>query len=140
MLIWLITFLLLRNYTGGYHATSHFKCIFFSIIYGIISLCSIDILVNLNPLFKFIIWDVIFIIHIIFEPIISCKQNQTTSYKKHTKVKIYTILIIAGLLIVTLSYFHPSIGTAIFTGIISAEILYLVEKYIILCPTKSYNG
>ena len=37
-MIWLILFLLLRNYIGGYHASSHVRCIVISTIYGLTAL------------------------------------------------------------------------------------------------------
>ena len=34
MLIWCVMFLILRNYIGGYHAKTHFRCILYSSVYG----------------------------------------------------------------------------------------------------------
>lgn len=34
LVLWLITFLITRNYIGGYHARTHLRCIFISTITG----------------------------------------------------------------------------------------------------------
>lgn len=41
-IIWLVLFLLLRNYIGGYHASSHGRCIAISTLYGLLTLFCID--------------------------------------------------------------------------------------------------
>ena len=46
MLIWCVMFLMLRNYIGGYHAKTHFRCILYSSVYGVIAMYGIDLLIN----------------------------------------------------------------------------------------------
>lgn len=41
MLIWCVMFLMLRNYIGGYHAKTHFRCILYSSVYGVIAMYGI---------------------------------------------------------------------------------------------------
>lgn len=128
MIIWITTFLLLRNFIGGYHASSHFKCIFFSTIYGLFFLYVMTIPLSIHIRYKVIIFLALLIIHFLFEPIVHHEENKNQCYYKKTNLKIQLTLITFCILIVLFNTIIPSVSTAIFFGTISAELLFLISK------------
>ena len=77
MLIWLFFFLFYRNLIGGYHADSHIKCIFFSSLYGLTAIYSIQLLSCINLYLQIITLFLLFIIHILTKPIIHHLDDDT---------------------------------------------------------------
>ena len=125
MTLWLLFFLILRNYIGGYHASSHGACIFCSIIYGI---CFLLIIKNIShvPLYlELLICSFFMIIHIIKGPIIH-DEDLTCNFKKY-KISGFLFLIFEIIVISILNYSNISYHMSIFISIISAELLYYFD-------------
>lgn len=70
MITWVVTFLLLRNYLGGYHASSHISCMILSSFYGILSIHIIDTIQNLPLEYMILTGCIYFILNIFAGPII----------------------------------------------------------------------
>lgn len=125
-LLWLITFLTFRNCIGGYHASSHQKCIIFSIVFGIFSLYAIKTYSSLHLWFKLILLILSSCNHIIFEPITNTKETANT--KLNLKMRSITLLFVATIATIIFHNPQPLSSNALFIGIISAEALYIIEK------------
>lgn len=81
MFIWLFSFLLLRNYIGGYHASSHIRCIVLSSLVGILSIILISHMSSAYFIFKMLIIVLFFIVFLIIGPIL---QNESYNYMQQT--------------------------------------------------------
>lgn len=127
-LLWLITFLTIRNCIGGYHASSHWKCIIFSIAFGIFSLYVIQAYSSLRLCFKLILMVLVLCTHIIFAPIMNAEEITNTLLKQKLRIKTITFLSLVTIATIILHNTYPSSSNALFIGILSAEILYIIEK------------
>lgn len=125
MFIWLFSFLLLRNYIGGYHASSHFRCIVLSSILGILSIISISHISTAYFVLKMLIVVMLFIVFLIIGPIL---QNESYKYMQQSlrNKAIFTFMIyIAGILL--LFFLNLQYWTSLYVGTISACVLYIIE-------------
>lgn len=123
-IIWFATFLTLRNYIGGYHASSHWQCILYSCGYEIICLHGILKMMAISLKTKLLICGVMLLFNMWFGPVIYdnyLEQNRKKFYK-------YGIIVLEGE--VTLAIFLKNMSqmfeNAVFMGIFAAEILYLI--------------
>lgn len=125
MVIWLFSFLLLRNYIGGYHASSHIRCIVFSSIVGILSIIFISHMSTAYFIFKMLIIVLFFIVFLMIGPML---QNESYNYmqKSLRKKAIFTFMIyLAGILL--LFFLNLQYWTSLYIGTISAFVLYIIE-------------
>ncbi len=120
---WIISFLTVRSFIGGYHAPPQNKCLFFSTSIGIISMMLIP---NLIPHLKYITISIALIcLFIIKGPIL-----QDISYSSK---RLY--LYIGGILTSTITLsiaiisrnYSNNISNSIYLGLIVAYILYTIE-------------
>lgn len=128
MICWLITFLLLRNIIGGYHAGSHCSCIILSILYGILSLFMLQYMSNFKLYIKLTTLAMIFIMHRLSAPIIHREEKQTDKYIQQTRYRTNVMLLLLSALILSLHFYALSISNAIWLGMINAEILFIIKK------------
>ena len=129
MLCWFTIFIAMRNAIGGYHASSHERCILLSTVYGLFSLMSLQHMWQLTLNTKIIIITIVLIIHILFTPIISQEDKKTTEDIKFLKRKAIIILLIASLLSIIFHRYALPISNAILLGVINAELLFLIGKF-----------
>ncbi len=125
MFIWLFSFLLLRNYIGGYHASSHIRCIVLSSLVGILSIILISHMSSAYFIFKMLIIVLFFIVFLIIGPIL---QNESYNYMQQTlhKKAFFTFVIyLAGILL--LFFLNLQYWTSLYIGTISACMLYIIE-------------
>ncbi len=123
MLVWFCCFLFFRNIIGGYHANSHIKCIIYSTIYGIFAISLISVFNEFNILVMTAIMIVMFIIHIIINPVISSPDKDL----KHYKRKALLFLMIFTFIILILRPISVSFSISVFLGILSAELLFIIS-------------
>ncbi len=128
MCVWLVTFLLLRNLIGGYHASTHIKCIISSSIYGLLFLHIIKYTANINSIYIITIYLIIILIHLIFNPIIHHEEDKNQQYIKSTRLKIILLLCITFIFAMIFNVFFQTISLALLMGTISAEILFWIGK------------
>lgn len=125
LFIWLFSFLILRNYIGGYHASSHIRCIVLSSIVGILSIILISHISTAYFLFKMLIIILLFIVFLIIGPML---QNESYNHMKQLlhKKGIFTFVIyLAGILL--LFFLNLQYWTSLYIGTISACVLYIIE-------------
>lgn len=125
-MIWLILFLLLRNYIGGCHASSHVRCIVISTIYGLTALFCIYYFKSISLIAEICICLLIIILHIIFGPIIN-DNDLINNYKKY-KIIALIIIIVESILIIILNCNNIDIHSCLFISIVSVEILHYTER------------
>lgn len=129
MLCCLVAFLFLRNYIGGYHASSHIKCLIYSTVYGCIVLYLLSHIHGIPWIFKITSYILFLFLTVLLSPIL---RNDVSDYDliyiKHIKRNAYITLSIQCLLCLSLSVFIPSIGDAIFYGSFSSIVLFVIEK------------
>lgn len=126
-MIWLILFLLLRNYIGGYHASSHVRCIVISTIYGLTALFCIYYFKSIPLIAEICICLLIIILHIILGPIIN-DNDLINNYKKY-KIIALIIIIVESILIIILNCNNIDIHSCLFISIVSVEILHYAEMF-----------
>lgn len=125
MLIWLPAFLFLRNYIGGYHASSHIRCIIFSSLFGILCIWVSSILTNEYLYIKISIITTCLILYLIEGPIL---QNETyLSIKNSLYIKGLIVFILECFFMLLLFYFNIKLGNCFFLSILGAYILYVTE-------------
>lgn len=125
-LIWFVLFLLLRNYIGGYHASSHGKCIAISIIYGLLTLFFINNCRAIPLLLEISVCLIIAISHLIFGPIIN-DVDLIANYKKY-KIIGFSIIITESALILVFNFYNVGIHSCLFFSLISAALLHYIER------------
>lgn len=94
MICWLITFIVFRNTIGGYHARSHSSCIISTILYGILSLFTLQFIDKSTFLLKIITLVIIFTIHRVSAPIIHREEKQNEKYLQKAKYWINILLLL----------------------------------------------
>ncbi|MGN0151909.1 MAG: accessory gene regulator B family protein [Wujia sp.] len=125
MIIWLISFLTLRNYLGGYHASSHLRCMILSSITGILALLFSSIMTSTYLCAKVISLSICMILFLIHGPIL---QDQTyKTIRNSLYIKGIVIFIVDIIFVFILLYFNCKLGNALFIGVCTAFILYLLE-------------
>lgn len=125
MFIWFLSFLLLRNFIGGYHTSSHIRCIILSSFVGILSIILISNMSTAFFIFKILIIVLLFTAFLMIGPML---QNQSYIYMKQSlrKKAIWTFLIyIASIFL--LFFLNIQYWTSLYIGTISACVLYLIE-------------
>lgn len=127
-IIWFVSFLLFRNLMGGYHASTHLKCIILSCVYGLLSLHIIKCTTMLSiyciiPTYLFII-----IIHLFINPIIHHEEDNNVQYINHTRKKLLITLSIVFLLVLVFNTVPSEICIPLFWGTVCAEVLFLIGK------------
>lgn len=130
-IIWIVLFLLLRNYIGGYHASSHGRCITISTFYGLLTLFCIYYFNSIPLIVEICSCSIITIFHILFGPIIN-DNDLTENYRKY---KIIGLIIIIGesTLMLILNFSNIEIHSCLFFSLVSTEILHYVERVKRLC-------
>ena len=123
-IIWFATFLALRNYIGGYHASSHWQCILHSCGYEMICLYGILKMMAISLKIKLLICGGMLLFNVWLGPVIYdiyLERYRKRFYK-------YGIIMLSGevTLAIFLKNFNQMYENAVFMGIFSAEILYLV--------------
>lgn len=130
IVVWTIIFLAIRTQLGGYHCSSHFRCLIFSTILGIMSLV-------LNYYF-IILPNIALIISIVCLPIIAkyapiIHKNHPLSNKQRKKAKkcvlifYYIFFSIALLLKLYASHLYAPICSGIITATILACMQLIIE-------------
>lgn len=125
LFLWLATFLITRNYIGGYHAKTHFRCIFISTILGLSAL--------------FIIWYhkpfyvietslvAITILLIIFKwgPIV---HDSTVCNFTELKTKAIWSIIFVYLITLIFMVAIPNHANSVILGVICSFFMYLIKR------------
>lgn len=125
-IIWLVLFLLLRNYIGGYHATTHERCILISTIYGLSILLFLHYIKFVPITVEVCICAIIIFFHILYGPIIN-DCYLLNNYTKYKKISLF-LIVTETIAIIFLNYYNFRIHLCIFLSIISAEFLHYVER------------
>lgn len=125
-IIWIVLFLLLRNYIGGYHASSHARCITLSTLYGLLTLFCIYYFNYIPLIVEICSCIIITIFHILFGPLINDK-NLSGNYKKY-KIIGLIIIVSESTIMLILNFNNIQVHSCIFFSLISAEFLHYVER------------
>lgn len=125
MIIWTFSFLALRNYLGGYHATSHIRCMCISTIVGIIVVYMQSISPYSYIVFKLTSTVFCFAFYVKFGPI----TQEDFSIEIRQKLYVHGIFLFLFLIIIfsVLMYFKIFIGNSVFFGILTAWFFYAIQ-------------
>ena len=124
-LIWFIVFIFYRNLIGGYHASSHFKCILFSSLYGILAILLIPSSLYIPTKCKIYIMLILIILHFFFKPVIHHEEDMNSFYLRTTQIKIHMLLLTLLFSILILDNIAHSLSCSIFVGVLSSELLFI---------------
>lgn len=128
MFIWLFSFLLLRNFIGGYHASSHIRCIVLSSIAGILSIIFISHISTEYFIFKILIIVLLFIVFLMIGPIL---QNESYNHMQQSlRQKAICIFIFYITIILLLFFLNLHYWASLYIGTVSACVLYIIEYLI----------
>ncbi|MBE5946391.1 MAG: hypothetical protein E7259_05500 [Lachnospiraceae bacterium] len=125
MFIWLFSFLLLRNFIGGYHASSHIRCIVLSSIVGILSIILISHMSTELFIFKIIIIVLLFIVFLVIGPMIQDESYKYMQQSLRQKAIGTFVIYIASILL--LFFLNLHYWASLYIGTISACVLYIIE-------------
>lgn len=129
-LVYLFIFIFLRSFTGGYHATTYFRCnltfvvtfifayaLYKSIIYFNIPLlvCVALALLNMIPI-------------VIFSPVPNHHKPLTNSLKKRAYILAIVVALILLVLGILFLAFNINIGAMIITSVTMVSVLIIIEK------------
>ena len=122
----LIVFILLRSFSGGYHANTYIFCsiVTFS-CFGIVLLLSHFVTIHWGLYFLLAVVGILLLLT--FAPIENPNKKITPAQrKKHkkTSVILFSVMVLLGLL---LTIFFPSIGSTIFFTLIADLILLFIK-------------
>jgi accessory gene regulator B len=127
MFIWLFSFLLLRNFIGGYHASSHIRCIVFSSSVGILSVLLISHMSTDHFIIKIIIILLLFFTFLLVGPML---QNESYNHMRQTlRKKAICIFIIYIVCILLLYFLNLHYWISLYIGTVSSCILYIIEYF-----------
>lgn len=125
----LIGFIFLRSFTGGYHAKTYFMCnglfvLTFLIVYAISSLLNVMnlpfglleslVLLNCVPV-------------ILFAPVENRRKRLTEQKKKHFRIKAIIIYIILSIAALALCFFKSKYGTLVIITISAVSVMIVIE-------------
>ncbi len=134
MLIWLFSFLLLRNYIGGFHASTNFRCIFLSTVIGILCLILIKQFsynqIIISPIIVFTFYSFFLLLNLILKPIISISEMKTPMYQKKYMLISTIVLCTLGVLSAVLEKPLLTISFSIAVGVFCAETLFIIQHII----------
>lgn len=136
-IIWFSVFIFYRNLIGGYHASSHFKCILFSTLYGGAAILLIPFSLNISIIKKIYIMAIITILHFFLKPVIHHEEDMNSYYLQKTQIKIHILLLTLSLSILILDNIARSLSGAMFIGVLSSELLYLLHFLTLLTAKKA---
>jgi len=128
ILIWDISYTLLRMNLGGFHASTHFRCISLSVLLGISS-------VLINPLwinFPYIIIPTIilcFTVAFFIAPVTDKKYLIPLKKRRKSRANSLFLILISGILSIILISTFPIYAGAILTGFVSAILLAIIGKF-----------
>lgn len=128
MFIWLFSFLLLRNFIGGYHASSHIRCIVLSSIVGILSIIFISHMSTAYFTFKMLIIVLFFIVFLMIGPML---QNESYNHMQQSlRQKAIWIFIFYITIILLLFFLNLHYWASLYIGTVSSYVLYIIEYLI----------
>lgn len=136
-IIWFSVFIFYRNLIGRYHASSHFKCILFSTLYGVAAILLIPFSLNISIIKKIYIMAIITILHFFLKPVIHHEEDMNSYYLQTTQIKIHILLLTLSLSILILDNIARSLSGAIFIGVLSSELLYLLHFLTLITAKKA---
>lgn len=119
-------FILLRSFTGGYHANKYWQCTAITLsVYTLVMMLSKNF--QLNIMFYELLFVVGLIVIIIMAPIENCnKPLSNTEKEKHKRVS--AILFVVFCLLSLLCYNnHPSLSASIFYALIVDLLMMLIS-------------
>lgn len=125
MIIWMISFLSLRNYLGGYHASSQLSCMFISTVVGILALLILPFMNSTYLATKILSLTICLFFFSIQGPVL---QDETYNQTRNSLfIKGILLFLVQIILIFITLYNNCQLGNAIFVGAGTAYILYLIE-------------
>ncbi len=127
MLIWCVSFTLIRIHLGGYHAVTHRRCIIYGTVIGICSVNINFIWKLLHPLGTIIITAVTLLLSIRYAPIIHKNHPVSSQLKLEAKKKAVFFTLSEGIIGISLLNDFPNVVSPIITGMLTASLMGIVE-------------
>ena len=130
-IIYLFVFIFLRSFTGGFHASSYFKCNLTIIVTYVITFVLYELIITLNhPIYLCTVLSLINIIPIAcFSPVPNKHKPLTQIQKKQAYKRsliIASALTITGLMLII---FNAFIGAMIITSVTMVTVLIVTETF-----------
>lgn len=126
MLLWIFFFTLLRIHLGGYHASSHFRCIVLSLLIGFCCIFSCPFLAQ--HFFVIVIGSFLSILITFLSPVVTHPNHPVSIQKqKDSKHRAKQLVILESFFcLFSYFFFTHQIAAAIMSGILSAALLNLL--------------
>lgn len=124
-LTFLITFILIRQYTGGYHANSYIMCKFCTVLSYVVSV----LLANVCPVSRLLFLALITIgclLIWLFGPIENKHKPLTDQEKRKHKITALTLFVISSMTGFVVSFNAPLISNTIFYTLCAIIILMII--------------
>ena len=126
--IWIFLFSIMRKYIGGYHASSHLKCIISSVF-----ICILTVILSTYIHFNLYIGTIIVFLCLLFAakyaPICSLRNNTLNNTEINSQKRILIVLIcLVYVIFIILNTAFPTYGNLIILILFSVTCLAGVEK------------
>lgn len=125
LFLWLATFLITRNYIGGYHAKTHLRCMFISTILGLFAL----FIIRYHKPFSVIETTLVTITILLFifkwGPIV---HDSTVCNFTELKTKAIWSIIFVYLITLIFMVAIPNHANSVILGVICSFFMYLVKR------------
>ncbi len=129
LFIWCISFTFIRINLGGFHASSHLKCILLGTFLGICSIFVNPLWGLYYPLAPTICFIFSLLLAIRYAPIIHKNHPIKNSQKQKARKKAIFFIIIESTLAIVLFPIKPDFSSPIFTGILTASAMAGLSIY-----------
>lgn len=123
--IWCISYLMLRIQIGGYHASTHARCIVSGTLVGICSL-PLNRLWTLSPFIGMILFLLILLDIAWFAPVLHPHHPVSAKGRKKAKLRAVIITFLGYIIMLILQHFHYTICNAILSGFACALLLAFI--------------
>lgn len=131
-LVFYLSFIVIRKFSGGYHAKTPVRCYLFSFASNIIILCLVKWLSSINTLFIFIfiIFELLCVVLILLISPLDTENNPLTGQEKKMYRMLTSIITILIFIISSLCFFkgYRNIGSSMICGVVMSALVLLMRK------------
>lgn len=135
IILWCISFTAVRLFLGGYHASTHARCILTGTVTGICSLYLNPIWTTLYPWGFLVITVFALTIAFFHAPIIHKNHPVSNDKRKKAKEKAIAAIILDNFTAIIIYPYHHEISSSIMTGLLTALLMAVLA--IVICKFKN---
>lgn len=129
IIIWCISFTLIRLFLGGFHASTHARCILIGTIAGICSIYLNFIWDLRYPYPSIIITIFASIFSFLYAPIVHKNHPISNNIRKNARKNAICVIFLESIISITLHPYYPKVASSIMSGILTAFLMAIAAKH-----------